>query len=52
MRDVIIPLDFATGEEALAFLSPFEKKLFVNIDMELICAERPDIVKKIRAMGH
>lgn len=53
-RDVIIALDFPTGEETLAFLDKFpaEKKPFVKIGMELFYAEGPEIVREIKARGH
>ncbi len=52
-RDVIIACDFSSKEEALHFLSKFEKeKPFVKIGMELFYAEGPEIVKTIKKMGH
>ncbi len=53
-KDVIIALDFPTGEETLAFLDRFPagEKPFVKIGMELFYAEGPEIVRKIKARGH
>lgn len=53
-RDVIIALDFPTGEETLAFLDKFPagERPFVKIGMELFYAEGPEIVRKIKARGH
>ena len=54
-KDVIIVCDFKSGEETLAFLDRFaarERKPFVKIGMELFYAEGPEMVRKIRGMGH
>ena len=52
-HDVIIACDFPTGQDALDFLSQFkEEKPFVKIGMELFYGEGPDIVRKLKAMGH
>lgn len=52
-KDVIIALDFESGEKALAFLDRFpEEKPFVKIGMELFYAEGPAIVRTIKARGH
>ncbi|MBQ6293812.1 MAG: orotidine-5'-phosphate decarboxylase [Lachnospiraceae bacterium] len=54
-KDVIIACDFKSGEETLAFLDRFaarERKPFVKIGMELFYAEGPEMVRKIRGMGH
>lgn len=54
-KDVIIACDFAGAQEALSFLSKFEgceRKPFVKIGMELYYSAGPDIVRKIKAMGH
>ncbi len=52
-RDVIIACDFASREQTLAFLDPFEReKPFVKIGMELYYAEGPQIVREIKARGH
>ena len=52
-KDVIIACDFASKEQVFAFLDKFTgKKPFVKIGMELFYAEGPEIVRKIKAMGH
>lgn len=52
-RDVIIALDFATAEKALAFLDQFnENQVYVKVGMELFYAAGPDIVRQIKARGH
>lgn len=52
-KDVIIALDFPSGEETFRFLDLFqEEKPFVKIGMELFYAEGPDMVRKIKARGH
>lgn len=52
-RDVIIACDFASGEETYSFLEKFnEEKPFVKIGMELFYGAGPDIVRKIKSMGH
>ncbi|MHA6486618.1 orotidine-5'-phosphate decarboxylase [Bacillus cabrialesii] len=45
----IIALDFATAEETLAFLAPFQQEpLFVKVGMELFYQEGPSIVKQLK----
>ena len=52
-REVIIALDFGSGDKALEFLDRFsEKKPFVKIGMELFYGEGPQIVRDIKARGH
>jgi orotidine-5'-phosphate decarboxylase len=52
-QDVIIALDFPSGEETLAFLDRFTgRKPFVKIGMELYYAEGPAIVRAVKARGH
>ena len=52
-KDVIIALDFGTGEEVFAFLDKFPaQKPFVKIGMELFYAQGPDIVRRVKARGH
>ena len=52
-KDVIIALDFPSGEDTFRFLDLFqEEKPFVKIGMELFYAEGPDMVRKIKARGH
>ena len=52
-KDVIIACDFASKDEALAFLDKFtEEKPFVKIGMELFYAEGPEIVREIKKRGH
>lgn len=54
-KDVIIALDFSTGEEALNFLDKFadaDRKPYVKVGMELYYAEGPAIIKAIKKRGH
>lgn len=52
-REVIIALDFGSGDKALEFLDRFsETKPFVKIGMELFYGEGPQIVRDIKARGH
>ncbi|CAF1817712.1 orotidine-5'-phosphate decarboxylase [Bacillus subtilis] len=45
----IIALDFASAEETLAFLAPFQQEpLFVKVGMELFFQEGPSIVKQLK----
>ena len=45
----IIALDFASAEETLAFLVPFQQEpLFVKVGMELFYQEGPSIVKQLK----
>ncbi|XRL90991.1 orotidine-5'-phosphate decarboxylase [Bacillus subtilis] len=45
----IIALDFASAEETLAFLAPFQQEpLFVKVGMELFYQEGPLIVKQLK----
>lgn len=51
--DVIIALDFPTGEKAIQFLGGFKtEKPFVKVGMELFYAAGPEIVRAIKARGH
>ena len=52
-KDVIIALDFKSGEEALHFLDRFtDRKPYVKVGMELFYAEGPSIVKELKKRGH
>lgn len=52
-KDVIIALDYKSGEEALHFLDQFtEQKPYVKVGMELYYAEGPSIIKEIKKRGH
>lgn len=54
-KDVIIALDFARAEQALAFLDRFDgcsRKPFVKIGMELFYAAGSEMVKEIKRRGH
>lgn len=54
-KDVIIALDFAGAEQALAFLDGFDgcsRKPFVKIGMELFYAAGSEMVKEIKRRGH
>ncbi|PJY98728.1 orotidine-5'-phosphate decarboxylase [Bacillus vallismortis] len=45
----IIALDFASAEETLAFLAPFQQNpLYVKVGMELFYQEGPSIVKQLK----
>lgn len=48
----IIALDFPGEKEALDFLKGFEKPVWVKVGMELFYAAGPEIVSKIKALGH
>ncbi|HIU19314.1 MAG TPA: orotidine 5'-phosphate decarboxylase, partial [Candidatus Limiplasma stercoravium] len=51
--DVIIALDFPDAQAVYAFLNRFgEEKPYVKVGMELFYAEGPDIVRRIKALGH
>ncbi|RIY32213.1 orotidine-5'-phosphate decarboxylase [Psittacicella melopsittaci] len=52
MRQVIIALDFPTLDKTLQFLSQFEQKLFVKIGMELYLQNGPEIIQRVKALGH
>ena len=52
-RDVIVACDFDSEQATLDFLARFDgEKPFVKIGMELFYSAGPDIVRKIKAMGH
>lgn len=52
-KDVILALDFQSGEEALTFLDQFTgKQLYVKVGMELYYAEGPSIIREIKRRGH
>lgn len=52
-RDVIVACDFDSEQATLDFLARFDgRKPFVKIGMELFYSAGPDIVRKIKAMGH
>lgn len=48
----IIALDFPTEERVLTFLQQYNEPLFVKIGMELYMQEGPQIVEKVKALGH
>lgn len=50
--EIIIALDFPTGEAALDFLDRFSEPVYVKIGMELFYSEGPSIVREIRKRGH
>ncbi|RIY38843.1 orotidine-5'-phosphate decarboxylase [Psittacicella gerlachiana] len=53
MKEVIIALDFASMEQTLNFLEKFKgKKLFVKVGMELYLQNGPQILARIKALGH
>ena len=52
-KDVMVALDFKSGEEALNFLDQFTgKQLYVKVGMELYYAEGPSIIREIKKRGH
>lgn len=52
-KDVIIALDFPSGEKALDFLKNFkDEKVYVKVGMELFYKEGPSIIRKIKDLGH
>lgn len=50
--EIIIALDFPTGEKAIDFLGNFSEAVYVKIGMELFYSEGPEIVRRIKSMGH
>ncbi|MGG2084901.1 orotidine-5'-phosphate decarboxylase [Lysinibacillus pakistanensis] len=48
----ILALDFPGEKEVFDFLKQFNETLFVKIGMELYMQEGPDIVRKIKDLGH
>lgn len=51
--EIMIALDFPTGEDALRFLDRFEgEQLYVKVGMELFYSEGPSILEEIRKRGH
>lgn len=53
--EIIVALDFPTGEKALAFLDKFndvENKPWVKVGMELYYSEGPAILKAIKERGY
>ena len=52
-KDVMVALDFKSGEEALNFLDQCTgKQLYVKVGMELYYAEGPSIIREIKKRGH
>ncbi|BAS46353.1 orotidine 5'-phosphate decarboxylase [Staphylococcus schleiferi] len=51
-NDPIIALDFATEADVIAFLNHFDESLFVKVGMELFYQTGPELIKKIKALGH
>lgn len=51
-RDVIVALDFPTGEEAIEFVNKFNQRIYVKVGMELFYSAGPEIVEEIRKKGH
>ncbi|MEQ6354148.1 orotidine-5'-phosphate decarboxylase [Lysinibacillus sp. M3] len=48
----ILALDFPGDTEVVNFLKHFNEPLFVKIGMELYLQEGPDIVRKVKDLGH
>ncbi len=48
----ILALDFPGEKEVFDFLEHFHEPLFVKIGMELYMQEGPDIVRKVKELGH
>lgn len=48
----IIALDFASKEDVMTFLKPFDEPLFVKVGMELFYQTGPTLIKEIKALGH
>ncbi|MFJ7368486.1 orotidine-5'-phosphate decarboxylase [Lysinibacillus sp. NPDC098008] len=48
----ILALDFPGEKEVSDFLQQFNEPLFVKIGMELYMQEGPDIVRKVKDLGH
>ncbi|ACA39070.1 orotidine-5'-phosphate decarboxylase [Lysinibacillus sphaericus] len=48
----ILALDFPGEKEVFDFLKHFHEPLFVKIGMELYMQEGPDIVRKVKELGH
>ena len=52
-KDVIIALDFQSGEISLDFLKNFnDEKVYVKVGMELFYKEGPSIINEIKKLGH
>ena len=52
-KDVIIALDFPSGEIALDFLKNFkDERVYVKVGMELFYKEGPSIINEIKKLGH
>lgn len=52
-KDVIIALDFPSGDIALDFLKNFkDEKVYVKVGMELFYKEGPSIINEIKKLGH
>ena len=52
-KDVIIALDFPSGEVALDFLKNFkDEKVYVKVGMELFYKEGPRVINEIKKFGH
>ncbi len=47
----IIALDFIHQDQALSFLKPFEKGIFVKVGMQLFYKEGPSIVYRLKEQG-
>lgn len=50
--EIIIALDFPTGEKALSFMDCLDESLYVKVGMELFYSEGPEIIRAIKARGH
>ena len=48
----IIALDFASQDDVMSFLKPFDEPLFVKVGMELFYQTGPTLIQDIKTLGH
>ena len=51
-KDVIVALDFPTGDQALAFADRFDRPIYTKVGMELFYSEGPAILTALKERGH
>lgn len=51
-KEVIVALDFASVEETFNFLALFTEALYVKVGMELYYQVGPEIIRKLKQLGH